>query len=145
MNKKGFALACVAYLVIVMVVATVWHLGLFWDVYVAAGMREQPLFQLGIASMVIQALIVAYLYPRCTLTGAPITRGLKFGLLIGLLMGSYGALAEAGKYDVGPVGRFVFYEGVFFLLQYSIVGMVIGLVYGKRAERSEHWNNEHRL
>lgn len=134
MSKKRFVLAFAAYIVIVMVIATVWHLVLFKDVYAAARMREQPLFHLGIASMVIQALIVAYLYPRLSLTGTPVTRGLKFGLLTGLLLGSYGVLAEAGKYDVGPVSTFLFWEGVFFILQYSVVGITVGLIYGQTQE-----------
>ena len=136
MDVRRFVIACVAYIVIVMTIATVWHLGLFKDVYAPARMRDQPLFHLGIASMVIQAMIVAYLYPLCALSGSPIVRGLKFGLLVGLLMGSYGVLAEAGKYDVGPVGTFVFFEGVFFLLQYSVVGAAIGMVYAHQSGRS---------
>ena len=50
---------------------------------------------------------------------------------MGLFMGSYGVLAEAGKFDIGPVGPFVATEGAFFLLQFAIVGTVIGLVYGR--------------
>ncbi len=99
-----------------MVIATVWHLGPFKDVYAAARMREHPLFHLGITSMVIQALIIAYAYPGPILTGTPIAGGFKFGLLTGVLLGSYGVLVEAGKYNVGPV-----------------VGIAIGLIYGKQA------------
>ena len=64
MNTRHFVLAALAYAVIVMVIATVWHLALFKDVYAAARMREHPLFYLGIASMLIQAVIVAYCFPR---------------------------------------------------------------------------------
>lgn len=132
MNTKRFALAAVAYVAIVMTIATVWHLGLFKDVYASARMREHPLFHLGFASMLFQALILAYVYPRVSLTGTPIARGLKFGLLSGVLLGSYGVLAEAGKYDVGPVSSFLVCEGAFFIIQYSAVGMAMGLIYGKQ-------------
>jgi hypothetical protein len=132
MNAKRFALAAVAYVVIVMSIATVWHLGLFEDVYAGARMREHPLFHLGFASMLIQALILAYAYPLVSLAGAPIARGLRFGLLSGLLLGSYGVLAEAGKYDVGPVSTFLICEGAFFIVQYSVVGIALGVIYGKQ-------------
>jgi hypothetical protein len=132
MNTKRFALAAVAYVVLVMTIATVWHLGLFKDVYAVARMREHPLFHLGFASMIIQALILAYAYPRVSLAGAPIARGLKFGLLSGVLLGSYGVLAEAGKYDVGPVSTFLVCESAFFIVQYSVVGIAIGLIYGEQ-------------
>ena len=86
---------------------------------------------LGILSMLIQAFLMAFLYPRFRGAATPALEGLKFGVLMGLFMGSYGVLAEAGKSDIGPVGPFVATEGAFFLLQFAIVGTVIGLVYGR--------------
>src|SRR5438270_2312141 len=98
---RRFVYAALAYVAIVMVIAPVWHLALFKSVYAAARMREQPLFQLGLASIVIQAAILAWAFPRFSISGAPAQKGLKFGVLAGLLLGSLGTLAEAGKYDVG--------------------------------------------
>src|SRR5437867_3014752 len=132
--KRRFVFAAVAYVVIVMIIAMLWHLLLFKDVYTAAHMREHPLFHLGISSMVIQALIISHTYPRLALSGEPIVRGLKFGFLAGLLLGSLGVLAEAGKYDVGSVSTFLLCEGGFFILQYCVVGVVIGLIYGNQPE-----------
>lgn len=128
---KKFIFSFLAYLVLVFVIATVWHIGIFREVYLNANLRAEPIFALGILSMLIQAAIVAYLYPRLAGEGSPAKEGLKFGLIIGVLLGSYGVLAEAGKYDVGPVPTFLLYEGAFFLIQYAIVGTVIGLIYGK--------------
>ena len=130
-DKKKFLLAFLAYLLITFVIATTWHLVLFKNLYLSAGMRRQPLMQLGILSMLIQAFLLALLYPRFRGAGTPALEGLKFGVLMGLFMGSYGVLAEAGKFDIGPVGTFIAAEGAFFLLQFAIVGTVIGLVYGR--------------
>jgi len=132
---RKFVYAAVAYVAIVMVIAPVWHLALFKSVYAAARMREQPLFQLGLASIAIQAAILAWSFPRCSIPGTPAKKGLKFGLLAGLLLGSLGALAEAGKYDVGSIGTFIACEGAFFLVQYAIVGLAIGLIHGVAAEQ----------
>ena len=129
--RRRFILAVLAYLIITFVVATAWHLVLFKDLYMTAGMRRQPLMHLGILSMLIQAFLMAFLYPRLRGAGTPAFEGVKFGVLMGLFMGSYGVLAEAGKFDIGPVGPFVATEGAFFLLQFAIVGTVIGLVYGR--------------
>lgn len=131
-NMKKFVLAFFAYLVLVFIIATVWHLVLFKETYLNANLRAKPIFQLGILSMLVQATIVAYLYPRLAKEGSSAKEGLKFGLLLGVLLGSYGVLAEAGKYDVGPLSTFLLYEGAFFIIQYAIVGVVIGLIYGKR-------------
>lgn len=128
---KKFIFAFLAYLVLVFIVATAWHIGFFKEVYLRANLRAEPIFALGILSMLVQATIVAYLYPRFAGAGSPAKEGLKFGLIMGVLLGSYGVLAEAGKYDVGPLSTFLLYEGLFFLIQYAIVGVVIGLIYGK--------------
>jgi hypothetical protein len=130
-STRRFALAFFAYVIITFVFATVWHLVLFKQLYMAAGMRAQPLMYLGVLSMLIQAFLMAFLYPRLRRGGAPAFEGLRFGVLMGLFMGSYGVLAEAGKFDVGAVGPFIASEGAFFLLQFAIVGTVIGLVYGR--------------
>ncbi len=130
-DRRRFILAFFAYLIITFVVATAWHLVVFKDLYMTAGMRREPLLHLGILLMLIQAFLMAFLYPRFRGAGTPALEGLKFGVLMGLFMGSYGVLAEAGKFDIGAVGPFVATEGAFFLLQFAIVGTVIGLVYGR--------------
>lgn len=130
-GMRRFTLAFFAYLIITFAFATVWHLVLFKDLYMTAGMRREPLMHLGILSMLIQAFLMAFLYPRLRGAGTPALEGLKFGVLMGLFMGSYGVLAEAGKFDIGPVGPFIASEGAFFLLQFAIVGTVIGLMYGR--------------
>ena len=121
------------YTVLTMACAAGWHLGLFPGVYAAANMRREPLIHLGMFSVLIQAAIVSWLYPRVGGNGAPLAEGAKFGLLIGLLIGSYGVLAEAGKFDVGPLGQWLVYEGTYFLLQFTLVGAVLGWVHGRPA------------
>lgn len=123
------------YVVLTMVCAAGWHLGLFPDVYAAANMRAKPLMHLGMLSVLIQAAVVSYLYPRVRGSGTPLAEGAWFGLLMGLYMGSYGVLAEAGKFDVGPVGTWLAYEGVYFLAQFTLVGAAIGWVHRSRGRR----------
>ena len=102
-GTRRFTLALVAYLIVTFVFATVWHPVLFKDLYMAAGMRREPLMHLGILSMLIQAFLMAFLYPRLRKAGSPAVDGLKFGLLMGLFRGSYGVLAEAGNATSGPL------------------------------------------
>ena len=106
-------------------------MALFNQQYLGFGMRKEPIFLLGLLSMIIQGVICAYLYPKVAKEDSPVYEGLKFGLIIAFFMGSYGVLAEAGKYDVGSVSSYICYEGAFFLLQYTIVGIVVGFIHGK--------------
>ncbi len=130
MGRK-FWLAFGAYLVLTFICAVGWHLVLFKDYYMGLTMRKEPLMQLGVLSMLLQAGIMSYLYPLFYRGGEPLKEGAKFGLIMGLFMGSYGVLAEAGKFDIGPLDAWFLHEGIYFPLQFTIIGAVIGLIYGR--------------
>ena len=134
MSKK-FIFAFVAYVVITFVMAAGWHLGVFASVYERLGVftREQPIIALGVLSMFIQAGVVAYLYPRFYRGGSPVKTGALFGLLLGLFMGSNAVLAEAGKNNVGSITTWILLEGAFYVVWPILVGIAVGLIYGKEA------------
>ncbi|HXF94963.1 MAG TPA: hypothetical protein VNI61_02555 [Gemmatimonadales bacterium] len=136
MNPK-FWLAAASYFVLTFIIAAGWHLGLFKTVYARLGVftRPRPIIALGVLSMILQAVVVAYLYPFYYRGGPPIAAGATFGLLLGVFMGSNAVLAEAGKNQVGSLGIWIALEGAYYLLQFLIVGAVIGLVYGALPSR----------
>src|SRR6267143_2116726 len=111
-----------AYLVLTFICAVGWHLVLFKDYYMGLTMRKEPLMHLGVLSMLIQAGIMSYLYTFFYKGGEPLKEGAKFGLIMGLFMGSYGVLAEAGKFDVGPLFPWFLHEGIYFPLQFTLIG-----------------------
>ena len=84
-----FWLATASYLVLTFIFAAGWHLVLFKDVYARLGVftRARPIIPLGILSMVLQAVVVAYLYPFFYRGGPPPLEGATFGLLLGVFMG----------------------------------------------------------
>ena len=137
MNSK-FWLAAASYLVLTFIIAGGWHLALFKDVYARLGVftRPRPIIPLGILSMVLQAIVVAYLYPLFYRGGNPLTEGATFGLLLGIFMGSNAVLAEAGKNQVGSLRTWIALEGVYYLLQFTLVGLVVGAVYGVLPSRA---------
>jgi len=133
-NAKRFVLAAVAYVVVTFAVAASWHLFFFKDLYdqLAIFTRKEPLIPLGVVSIVTQALILAYLYPALYKGGSPAKEGLKFGLLIGALMASVAVFAEAGKQNVSSLTTWLVLETVYYLLQFGVLGVIIGLIYGRR-------------
>ena len=133
-----FWLATASYLVLTFIFAAGWHLILFKDVYARLGVftRARPIIPLGILSMVLQAVVVAYLYPFFYRGGPPPLEGATFGLLLGVFMGSNAVLGEAGKNEVGSLSTWLTLEGVNYLLQYTVVGLVVGLVYGALPSRA---------
>lgn len=134
MSSK-FWLAAASYLVLTFIFAAGWHLALFKAVYARLGAfsRPQPIIALGVLSMVLQAVVVAYLYPFFYRGGSPLATGATFGLLLGVFMGSNAVLAEAGKTQISPIGTWIMLEGIYYLAQFTVVGAVIGAIYGQLA------------
>src|SRR3989442_3378010 len=73
---------------------------------------SSDLFALGIRSMLIQGSIMAYLYAQVPGTGRSIGHAVFFAWLVGGILVSYEALAEAGKYNVPAVGSWIDRKGV---------------------------------
>ena len=137
MNAK-FWIAALSYLLLTFAIAGGWHLALFKDTYARLGIftRPRPIIPLGVLSMVLQAAVVSYLYPLFYRGGSPLMTGATFGLLLGVFMGSNAVLAEAGKNQVTSLGTWIALEGVYYLLQFTVVGLVVGLVYGSLPSRA---------
>lgn len=135
MSKK-FALAVVGYVVASFALAAPWHLVLFHDKYVAMGAfsRGEPIMAFGVLAMVLQGIVFAYFYPlfyRHKGGGHPVFRGIQFSLFMGLTVWTVMVLATAAKFKIEPVIDFVLLGTAFQFLQFILVGVVIGLIYGK--------------
>lgn len=134
MDAKKFWFAFAAYVVATFIIAASWHLVLFKGLYEELGIftRKEPIIPLGIASIIMQALVLAYLYPRFSKGAGPVKEGVAFGLLIGVLMASIAVFAEAGKQNVSSLTTWLTFKSVYYLLQFGLVGVIIGLIYGKQ-------------
>jgi hypothetical protein len=132
MTKKFF-LATLAYLIPTMILGMAWHFIFFKDLYESLGIynRAEPIIPLGFASMAIQGLIVAYLFPIFYREGNAIISGIKFGLIMGLFLFSVSTLANAAKIEVTSMSSWITIQIAFHLIQFLLVGVGIGLVYRK--------------
>lgn len=137
MNVKKFALAVLAYVVVSFVFGFTWHLVLFKDAYHGFGVytREPPIFAFGVGSMVLQGLILAYLYPFFNQGSRPVLTGIRFGLLMGAFMWSVTVLAFAAKTNVNLLATFFTLSTLFHLIQFIVAGALIGWIYGSAARR----------
>lgn len=128
-----FFASWLAYLVISFALGFVWHLKLFKELYKRLAIYsrlDDPIIPLGFLSMLIQGALLAYLYPLVARSGSPMLDGLKFGLLMGLFLASSAVLAEAAKQRVTSLPTWLAVESVYYLIQFSLVGIAIGLIYG---------------
>lgn len=134
MIHRRFAVAWAGYVLATFAGGFVWHLLLFQPKYVELQIFtriEDPVISLGISAMVIQGAILAYLYPRVSRWQHPALDGVLFGLVIGAFLATSAVLAEAGKNYVTSLSTWVLLEGSYYLLQFALSGLVIGLAYGR--------------
>ncbi|WP_434111342.1 hypothetical protein [Methylocaldum sp. GT1TLB] len=127
-------LGALAYIAVTFAVQAASHFGINTEHYAAIPhLRPEPIFALGIVSMVIQGTVLAWLYPHYYRRGRPVVEGCKFGIMTGSILVSYIALAEPAKYVVPSVPSWMAVEAVAGLVQFTLAGIAIGLIYGARS------------
>lgn len=124
--NRSFWLAALAYLVPTFPLGYFWHLRVFADQYQQLAMyRDDVLIPLGLASMILQALIYAWAYPRLFGDRHWRAGALQFGIVFGVLAWSLAVLPVAAKYRMSSVSGFLALETAFTALQYLIVSPLI--------------------
>src|SRR5258708_23206210 len=108
-SLRSFVLGMAGYLVRTFPIAFVWHLVLFEPNYHALQIyRADPIIPFGLASMIIQAIIFSWVFPRVFAggNGSVLKNGLLYGLGAGLLSWSFPTLAVATPNPRSPVARY---------------------------------------
>lgn len=137
--NKSFWLAVLAYLLPTFPLGYFWHLVSFADRYHQLAMvRDDVIIPFGLASMVLQALLFAWAYPRLFGDRAASWRSgaLRFGLFFGALAWSFAVLPVAAKYRMSSVPDFLMLETAFTLVQFAIVSPLIAWAYRATASPS---------
>lgn len=127
--------AVAAYLVPTFPLGYFWHLTTFREQYERLAMyRSEVLIPLGLASMLIQALVFAWAYPRLFATARKNWRrgALGFFAVFGALAWSFTTLPVAAKYQMTSVPSFLLLESAFTLVQFAVVSPLIALACRER-------------
>lgn len=140
MTMKHSLLGTFAYALVTFPLAVVWHVALFEDIYQRFGyFNGEPNFFLGLVTIVAQGAILSFLYPHVSFAGQGIVKGVKYGLVGGILVWTTHVLAFVAKQNVADAWSFVAMESVYLLLQFSIFGLLIGLIFrGADSSGSQH-------
>jgi hypothetical protein len=106
-----------------------WHLTVFKTRYDELAIyRDDVVIPMGLASMAIQAVAFAWLYPRITPDTAAWRAGAwRFFLIAGGLAFSYAVLPVAAKYRMTAVSEFVALESAFTILHFAVVAPLVAL------------------
>lgn len=95
-------------------------------------LRAQPILALGVLSMLIQGRIMSYLYAHPPESGRSTGRTVVFAWLVGSILVSYEALAEAAKYSVPSVASWIAVEPAAGCVQFTLYGALLACVYRAR-------------
>jgi hypothetical protein len=131
--RKKTILATLGYLIVTFALGASWHFAFFPKVYHDFGIynRTNPIIAFGVVSMLIQGIVMALIYPRWYRGEAPLSAGLKFGLLMGMFLYSVSTIANAAKIQVTGLGSFMLLQAAFHALQFAAAGAVFGWVYAR--------------
>ena len=137
MDYKKILLGTAAFFASSFVVQGILGFMLAGDYFLSIpAMREEPLFALSLSQTVITGVGFAILYALTTLAGSPIMRGLKYGLLISLIIVPFIALDIPGRFTIHTVSRWILVQGLLGIVHFGLSGILVGLIYGKRVEVS---------
>jgi hypothetical protein len=134
--SRSFWKAFAAYLIPTFPLGYAWHLVTFREQYERLAMFREPiLIPLGLASMVLQGVIFALVYPRMFSTKRTdwFKSAAAFTLIFGLLAWSFTTLPVAAKYRMTSVGSFMLLESAFTLVQFVVVAPLIALAWRDRS------------
>ena len=133
MNMKKYIFATLAFIIVGFIVAFFWHLVIFKSIYDSLKIYTiEPIIPLGFTSFILEGLAFVYIFQFFRRGEKPIREGLIFGLLaFGVLMGGVGSLAEGAKHATTSLSTWLVLETSFFVITGAILGMLIGIIYGK--------------
>ena len=129
---RAFWLGFLAYLLPTFPLGYFWHLSIFAASYDRLEIfRPDVIIPLGLSTMIIQAAIFSWAYPRLFppermswTSGA-----FGFGAIFGLLAWSFAVLPVAAKYRMASVADFLMLETAFTVLQFVIVAPLMALAH----------------
>ena len=131
-----YILTTLSYIVPSMILGLVWHLVIFVDLYHRLEIynRPEPIIPLGFASMIVQGIVMAYLYPFYAKGSSTVAKALTFSLTMGVFLFSISTLANAAKINVTSITDWLLIQSAFHLIQFLVTGGLIGLVYRNNVE-----------
>jgi hypothetical protein len=128
-----FLLAALAYIIPTFPLGYFWHLTIFRHTYASLAVyRLDITIPLGVASMLIQGVIWAYLYWRLFRHESVVLGAIKFAAVAMPLAWSFLVLAVAAKHHMSSVTGFLTIESAFIAVEYVIVSPLIALAFSYR-------------
>ena len=123
-------LALLGYIVASFVTQALSHFVLFKAHYDAVPwIKTDPVFAFGITSMIVQGLILSYVYSKSAFRTGNLFDAVKLSWLFGAFLVSYIALGEAAKYAVPDMASWIGVEILAGAVQYTLAGFFLAFAH----------------
>lgn len=135
MTLSRLAVAFVAYVIVTFILAYIWHLTIFGELYRQVGaqsLRGEPIFQFGLIAIALHAFGLIYLFANFFPSLPTLVTALKLSLSTGVFITAYAAFSVTAKFDVEPSGTYILLETTFGVLHYTVLGVLFYLVFKPR-------------
>ena len=127
---KRHILAVIGYIAATFATQATSHFLLFREHYAAVPyMKSEPVFALGITSMIIQGIVISIVFANSRFSGKTLFDALKLTWLFGVFLVSYIGLAEAAKYAVPSIPSWIGVEFLAGAIQFTLAGIFLWLAH----------------
>jgi hypothetical protein len=90
-------------------------------------MRAEPIFVLGLLTMIMQGMVLSYLFLIYSINEYTIRKGLIYGLIVSAFFVSYPALVEPAKYQVPSISSWILVEATVGIIQFTLFGILLSV------------------
>ena len=127
---KKHLLAVLSYIVATFATQAPSHFLLFKDHYAAVPwIKAEPVFVLGFLTMIIQGLILSFVYSRSQFRTGRIFDAVKYTWLFGAFLVSYIGLAEPAHYAVPAIPVWFGIEFLSGAIQFTLAGVLLAFAH----------------
>ncbi len=131
MKKHIFSI--IGYIIATFLTQATSHFALFSKHYAEVTyIKPEPIFVLGFSSMIIQGSILSFIFSRSRFYEKSVFDAVKLSWLFGFFLVSYIGLAEAAKYAVPNVTKWIGVEFLVGFAQFTLAGLFLALAHKKR-------------
>ena len=130
---KRILLTTLAFIVATFAIEGTSHFAINKDFYAGIPfIRPEPIVAMGFVTMILQGLVMGWLYPRFHDPARPLFSGWLFAMSIFVILGGYIVIVEPSKYTVPSIGQWVAVEGIAAFLQFTLFGVLLGFIHRNR-------------
>ena len=135
MNIKKIALGALGFFLSSFVIQGILSMILAGEYFKSIPVfRESPIMFFALPQTILSGIAFSILFSFSNFKGTSLIRGLKFGLLVGLMIVPFIALDLPARFLIPSVWKWVVIQSVLGITHFGTTGILVGLIYKDKAK-----------